>query len=728
MKYTTLTKKDFSWVNMNAKDIDNIAQVAIRDIKVRIEVIKKIKSKERTFANTVLAYENVSEEEGIKMAHVHTLELCSDKLEVREAARKCEIEMSSGLVDIVYDIDLYKSIKDYYDNNYKIESKQKAYFSKNISEDNNNFKILDEQDMKLVEDMMSDFARMGFDLAASERNKIKNLEKKISKLASAYDANIAEDKSHILCTLEELDGVPENIIASFTKVEIKKKVQSKNINHPVGDSTESNKKKEIGSVSEYKYKVSVDYPEYGPYMKYATNTVKREELYRLFNNVGGNKNVKILEELVKLRQDKAKILGHDNHGEYVISDRMAKNTKTAYKMLNDVLNKIKIKKDEEIIEIVDKAKEIGISKKELKNSDIDYVANRIRNEKYAYNEQEVREYFPLDHVLSSMFELFGDLFGFEVVESLDNKNKTIKLWHKDAKLYELRDTKMKCVIGYMVMDLFPREGKFGHACMMPLVSGKVLDNSYRSGLVAIICNFSKAQNIGKNKTPSLLTIGEVETLYHEFGHGIHSLLSKAKHNSHSGTNVVWDFVETPSQIMEEWVTDERVLSKISKHYITGKPLPKSIINKIKSLDKFMKGYFYTRQALQSILDLDIYTGKLGGSSTVEHYHKLRAKYMLGEMHGILFVSKFAHIARGYDAGYYSYMWAERISKDIYSEFKNRQEHKNSNGKYKVGDYKSFGLKYRKEILEMGSSRDENSSVRELLGREVDSEGFVRGII
>ena len=720
MKYTILTQKDFTLATMSeAKQVEfinNFPLAAINKIKARVAEIKSIKSKDRNFENTVLAYENISDEEEIVMGNIHNLEMCSEREKVRDSARKAEVAISSALVDIVYDINLYKSIKDYYDNNYKKEAES-----------------LDSQDIKLIEDMMRDFARMGFDLDIKSRNKIKQIEKKISKLATEYDANISKDKSHIVCSLEDLAGVPENIIASFAKVETKKE----------------DKNKKPSKVVEDKYKVTVDYPEYGPYMKYATNREKREELYILFNNVGGVKNVKILEELVVLRHEKSQILGHANHGEYVTSERMAKSTKNPYKMLNDILSKIKGKKEEEVKEVIAKAAEDNLKEKDFKNSDFDYYINKIRQEKYVYDEQKIREYFPLDHVLSSMFELFGDLFGFEIRES------NIKLWHKDAKMYELIDNaknknykeskvaKVESVIGYMAMDLFPREGKFGHACMSPTIIGKEIIDSkkqekmYRSGFVTLVCNFSKPQKIKKNKDtkgntpadlPSLLTIDEVETLYHEFGHGIHALLSKAKHNSHSGTNVVWDFVETPSQIMEEWVTEEKVLSKISKHYATGKSLPKVEIEKIKSLGKFMKGLFYSRQCMQSILDLDIYTGKLGSKSIVEHYHTLRKKHTREELKSVIFVSKFAHIARGYDAGYYSYIWAERISKDIYSEFTNRQYHKNSNGKYKVGDYKSFGLNYRKEILEMGSSRDENKSVEKLLGRAIDNEGFIKSIL
>jgi Zn-dependent oligopeptidase len=474
-----------------------------------------------------------------------------------------------------------------------------------------------------------------------------------------------------------MEGVPQNVKNSFTKIKDK-------------------------------YKITLEYPEYGPYIKYAKNREKRLEIYKKFMNSGGEKNVKILKELISLRKEKSRILGYAHHADYVTEDRMAKSVKAPYKMLDTVLKELKSRTKIEVGEVKEKAKADGV--KEFRLSDMDYYVNKIREEKYAYDEQVVREYFPLNHVLNSMFELFGNLFGFNIVQS------EIKLWHKDAKLFEIHDKKSKQIIAYIALDLFPREGKFGHACMMPIISGKelILEKSkelvYESPFAALICNFSKAS---KN-TPSLLTLGEVETLYHEFGHGLHGLLTKAKYTSHSGTSVVWDFVETPSQLLEEWVTEEKVLAKISKHYITSKPLPINIIQKIQDLKKFMQGTHYTRQSVQSLLDLDLYTEKV--SDPVKHYHHLMNIYIHEQRDDIIFVGKFAHIARGYDAGYYSYMWAEGISKDIYSEFK------------KVGIFdKKLGEKYRKEILEVGGSRDEEQSVKNFLGRDINYGALVESI-
>ncbi len=694
MKYTTYTKKDWQWMNMKESEIKTFPKIAASSIKEKLEVFKSIKKENRTFENTVLAYENANDAESLIFHKISTLGMVSEKKSIRDVVSLAEVEFSGLCVDISYDVKNYKAFKDYYEGNYTLEKKEGK---------------LDEQDIKLVEDVMRGFKRMGFDLPKEKQSRIKKIEKEISKLANEYDKRLAENTDHILCDEDEMLGIPQNVKNSFTKIKI-----------------ENKKTKEVKDV----YKVTLEYPEYGPYIKYADNREKREEIYKLFLNQGGKRNVEILEKLIMLRTEKAKILDYAHHADYVTENRMAKNSKNVYNMINSMLKALEKNKDVDFKELINKGKELGI--KDFKLSDSEYITNKILEEKYAFDQQEVRQYFPLDHVMNSMFDLFGNLFGFEVRES------DIKLWHKDAVLYEIHNkNKSKksseennTPIAYICMDLFPREGKFGHACMMPIVEGieiknknKVEELVYRAPVAAIICNFSKPQKAmsatknhpAQKAVPSLLTLGEVETLYHEFGHSLHCTLTKARHNSHAGTNVVWDFVEVPSQLLEEWVSEEKVLNKISKHHVTGKPLPKSIINKIKNLKKFMQAMHYTRQSVQSLLDIDLYTNKK--DNPVSHYHDLSKKHLHAQDKNILFVSKFAHIARGYDAGYYSYMWAENISKDIYSVFKNKN----------IFD-KKLGVKYRKEILEQGSSREEIESTEVFLDRKINQKALAEALL
>lgn len=506
MKYTQLTSADFAWVKMSEKQILSFPVSANKSIQNKLNKIKSLKKEDRTFENTVKAYETANDEESLAFHQITLLGMVSDKKNIRDAARKAEVEFSKYAVDIAYDEDIYKALKEYHSFNYKKEKKN-----------------LDDQDIKLLSDIMLGFKRLGFDLPEKSREKLKKIDKACSELGNEYDARISENTDHILCTMDELDGVPEMIINSFEKV---------------GD----------------KYKVTLQYPEYGPFMRYAKNRKKREQLYKLFNNTGGVKNVAILKQLAKLRAQRATLLGYDNHAAFKLEVRMAKNETNVYKMKYDLVNSLKTKVAKDYQVIKSEANKLGY--KELRTHDTAFITNIIRERDYALDEQKVREYFELNNVMSFMFGYFGELFGFEILES------STKLWHKDAKLFELKDKKSKQVISYMAVDLHPREGKYGHACMMPMIEGQQLGkDSYSSPFAVLICNFPKSTKA----VPSLLNIGEVETLFHEFGHGLHALLTEAKYTTHAGTNVVWDCVEMPSQIMEQWVVEEDVLKKMTKH-------------------------------------------------------------------------------------------------------------------------------------------------------------------
>jgi thimet oligopeptidase len=652
MKYTQLTSADFAWVKMSEKQILSFPVSANKSIQNKLNKIKSLKKEDRTFENTVKAYETANDEESSVFHQITLLGMVSDKKNIRDAARKAEVEFSKYAVDIAYDEDIYKALKEYHSFNYKKEKKN-----------------LDDQDIKLLSDIMLGFKRLGFDLPEKSREKLKKIDKTCSELGNEYDARISENTDHILCTMDELDGVPEMIVNSFEKV---------------GD----------------KYKVTLQYPEYGPFIRYAKNRKKREELYKLFNNTGGTKNVAILKQLAKLRAQRATLLGYDNHAAFKLEVRMAKNEANVYKMKYDLVNSLKTKVAKDYQVIKSEANKLGY--KELRTHDTAFITNIIRERDYALDEQKVREYFELNNVMSFMFGYFGELFGFEILES------STKLWHKDAKLFELKDKKSKQVISYMAVDLHPREGKYGHACMMPMIEGQQLGkDSYRSPFAVLICNFPKSTKA----VPSLLNIGEVETLFHEFGHGLHALLTEAKYTTHAGTNVVWDFVEMPSQIMEQWVVEEGVLKKMTKHYKTGNTMPSEMIKQIISTNNLFQSIFYTRQSVQGLLDMDIYTGK--AADPVKHFHKLMSEYLIPESKGVLFVSRFSHIIGGYDAGYYSYLWAERLSHDAFSIFK--RDGLNN---------KKVGAKYRKEILAAGSSRDEKKSIEAFLGRKISNKAFL----
>lgn len=649
------------------EDIISFPLLAKSDLENTIDNIKKVKTADKTFLNTILAYETSTYHWAKIMGKISNYALCHTDKEMRDLANKSEVEYFNILNKLFYDKDLYDSVMNYINGNF-IEEKD----------------FLDNEDLKLVEDLILGFSKSGFHLDKKDLNKVIALDKKINTLSNKFDQNLVKDTPFILCDTKDLEGIPENIINSFEKVGLK-------------------------------YKVTIQYPEYGPFMRYATSREKRRELYKLFMNNGGKENIKILDDLIALRKDKSKIIGFETHAHYRLVDRLAKKPDNVYNLLNNLVSKLEKKSKKDILVLEKEAKKYNIAK--LENYDMTFVVNKILERDFKYDEQKLREFLELDTQIEKMFSLFEKIFNIKIKSISEQEKKTLKLWHKDVKVFEvLENNKKQNRISLLLMDLFPRDGKFGHACMHTIYSahnidsfealeGKQLEKNIPASL--IICNFSKP-----NKTvPSLINFEELETLYHEAGHAMHSLLSKAKYSTHFGANVSWDFVELPSQIMELWLSDKKYLKSVTKHYITGKKIDDVFIDNLLSAKNLFKSLFYMRQIIYGIFDLDINIKDVVNKR--DYLQDLFAKYYIKDEEDIIFLSRFAHLARGYDAGYYSYIWAEIIVHDVFSEF------------IKSGiENKTIGLKYRKEILERGSSRDEEESIKEFLGRKYDIKAFL----
>ena len=662
MKKLPLTQKDFAWVKWTPKQIEKIIQEAVDYKKASYKKIKEILPEARTFENTVYALTHSLEKYDVALSAISVLSEISINKDVRDTARDAMTDFSQKMVDIEYDRDIYISLLEYYEGNFSDEKK-----------------TLRKEDIKLLTEMIRDYKRMGFDLPAKDQNKLKALLKKLSKLGNDFDRNINEYEDYILCTQEELGGLSEAIIMSLPKDE-----------------------------KSGKYKVTLQYPHYYPFMSFADNRSKRKELAFKELQKGGKKNVKLLKEMVETRSTMSKLLGYSTHADYRIEDRMAKNAETVAAMQDSLIKKVSVGARKDLEQLRSHAKTLGIEK--LESYDISYVSNNLKRKLYELNPEIVREYFPLEHVLTEMFKLFSGLFGFTI------KEQSMKLWHKDVRFYELTD-KNRSLIGYFAIDLFPREGKYGHACAINLIQHR--EATWKGGeaitpFSVMLCNFAAPVKKGKKSIPSLLTIGEVETLFHEFGHCLHGVLSQAVHAPQSGTSVSRDFVETPSQIMENWVWNDTMLTKLSKHYETGKPLSKDMRQKLLGGKDFQKGYHYMRQLIFTKLDMDMHTGKI--SDFQKAYRDLVKTYLSIELpQESLFPAGFGHL-NGYDAGYYSYLWALVYAQDAFFEFEKKG----------IAN-KELGMKWRKEVLEKGSSEDEMQLIRNFLGRKPSDKAFLKEI-
>ncbi|MEN9338070.1 MAG: hypothetical protein RIQ41_384 [Candidatus Parcubacteria bacterium] len=657
MKKLPLTQKDFAWHSLTPLQIEKIGKEAILYKKEAYTKLKSILPEHRTYENTVYALERADGPAGDMLRKVALLGEVSPKAEIRDVASRILIEVSSAMVDIEYDRDLYIAVLEYYEGNFVDEKK-----------------YLGKDDIKLLEETIREYRRMGFDLPDKEQKRLKTLLKKSSTYGEQFRKHINDYSDYIVCTEEELSGLSERIRATLPRDE------------------------KTG-----KYMVTLQYPHVGPFMSFAHTRAKREELAHKNLQKGGKKNLKLINELVKIRAEIASILGYKHHADFRTENRMAKTGDTVNMFQNNLLKKLIVPAEKDGKQLEKHAKTLGITK--LEHYDLAYVATDLKKKLYDVDPEMVREYFPLDHVMSEMFSVFGKLFGIAF------KKTSLRTWHKDVVVYEVLDHHTT-LIGYMFFDLFPRDGKYGHAMCVDTVIAREASwksDEYLAPVTGIVCNFPTPTK----KQPSLLSLGEVETLFHEFGHGLHMTLSVARHESQGGSNVAWDFVETPSQIMENWVWHDEMLKKLSKHVQTGKSLSKDIREKILSGKKFQNAYHFMRQIIMGKLDMDLHTGAIKDpTAAYRGMMKLYTGVDLPEKE-TLFPAGFGHLV-GYDAGYYSYLWALVYAQDAFSEFE------------KKGIFnKELGMRWRKEVLEKGSSEDELKLVKNFLGRKPSDKAFLR---
>lgn len=655
------------------KDFNNLLNNFIKNKKEVYTKIKSIKKEDRNFENTVLAIENSGRDFTDTFYQIGVYAITHKDKVFRDEASNFQKELGEVFTDLEYDKDIYRSFMEYYDGNYKKEKK-------------NLDKIFGTGSIKLVEDEYKAFKRMGFNLPKSKQEKLKKIIKEISKLEIDFSKNISEYKDFILCSEEEIKGLPENFVQTLEKVD-------------------------------GKYKITLDYPIIGPFLQYADSRAKRKEITDKNYKKGGKGNVKILAQIVKLRDEKAKILGFKNFTDFNLGERMAKNETTVRKFVEGLIKKLEPKSRKNLIELNKFAEKNLVqykNVKEIEYYDISYVANKLKEKKYSYDSSKIKEYFELEHALKIMFSIFGELFNFSVSEVKDNEARKI-VADKEVRIYEFKDKKSKEIISYLILDLFPREGKYGHACSAEFILGGYRETKRIIPINELICNFGKPTK----KLPSLLTLGEVETLFHELGHGLHYMFTKAKHGTQAGYNVVFDFVETPSQLLEEFLFEEKNLKKLALHYKTNKNLDKTIIKKIIESRNFLNSYHYLRQNILSLLDLDLHSNKIKSSESAKHFISLMKRYMNFDLpKDNIFPAGFGHMMN-YAAGYYSYMWAQVYADDFYSIFKEVGNDKNK--------LKEIGARYRKEILEVGGSRDEMDSVKKFLKRKPSNKAFLKKI-
>jgi len=453
----------------------------------------------------------------------------------------------------------------------------------------------------------------------------------------------------------------------------------------------------------------LQYPSYVPFLKYADNRELREQIFRASssraNHGNANDNNATIKRIVELRIEKAHLLGFKTHAEYKLQERMAETPEKVTLFLEELHQSSKPFAKKEFAEVQKFAEKLGFEGT-IQRWDWAYYSEKLKSERYNFTDEEVKPYLQLEKVINGVFSLAEKLYGIHLKE-----NKRIEVYHEDVTAYEVFDENDR-FIAVLYLDFFPRDGKRSGAWMTDYRSqSNVNENSIRPH-VSLVTNFSKSTE----NTPALLTFDEVTTFLHEFGHGLHGMLTQCQYPGTSGTNVYWDFVELPSQIHENWVYEKKWLDQFAVHFQTGEKMPEELIQKIQKAQNFQAAYMMERQLSFAMLDMAYHDRNEPVDEDLKKFemNAISSTDLFEPVNGSLQSTSFSHIfSGGYDAGYYSYKWAEVLDADAFSVFQ-------ENGIFDRKTADSF----RKNILEKGGSEHPMKLYKAFRGQEPTFTGIL----
>lgn len=659
-----LPKKNFfDYKNINLKNATKNLEKTLNDYKKIVE--KTLKNKRYNWENLCQPLEEANNE-CLKIwspiSHLHSVK---NSLKLRKTYKKCLLKISKFDIWIGQNKNLYKAYK-------------------SIKNDSI-FQTFNKAQQKSIKNSISNFKLSGINLNKTKKRKYQKITIKINKLKNKFNNNVLDSTmkwKKLIQNLHDLDGIPKNVLENAKKL--------------------AEKEKKTGWI------ITLDTSVYSAIMSYAKNRKLRKKIYYAYHTRASKKNLnekwdnsEIIKKILILRYKIAQLLGFKNYAEKSIFNNMAKSTKEVFMFLEKIYQKAKPKAEKEIKKLKQFTfKKYGINN--IKPWDIMYYSEKQKKNIFSLNDEEIRCFFPQKKVLNGLFKIINKIYGFKI-----KKYKNFKVWHPTVQFFKIYNEK-KEKIGSLYLDLYSRKNKNSGAWMFDAINRlKYKNGKYQLPIAYIICNFHKPTK----KTPFLFTHNEIITLFHEFGHALHHLLTIIDIPSVSGINgVPWDTIEFPSQFMENWCWQKKTLKIISGHYKTNEPLPKTILNNILKSKNYQSGMFILRQLQFALLDFKIHTEYLSKKNkTISSIFRSVQKKtsIIKTPSWSNFLNTFNHIfCENYAAKYYSYLWADVLASDAFSKF------------LKEGIFnKKIGKSFLKNILSLGGSENPKKLLKKFLKRE-----------
>lgn len=644
-------------------EISASLEKTISECNAALDRIGKLPPAEVNFTNTAVALDVIAWRTSLLADRLNLIRQTSPSRAIRDAASDATKRFEEWAVGLDYREDVYGAVKAFAGTSPKLTG----------------------TDAKLLREIMRDYRRAGLDLPVEERAKVEALRKKLAAKSTDFENNISQATKALVFSKEQLAGMPKTTLAEE------------------GIQTGKN---------EFTFMANVTW-QYLAVMENCRVESTRKEMETARSNLARKENLPLVQEILGLRYEIARRLGYRSWADYETEIKMAKTAAAAIEFEDRLAAGLQPKFDAELAAFRKLKAEINrdpAAKVEL--WDWRFLANELKKRDYNVDAEQLRIYFPMDRVLDGMFTTYQRIFGVQF-----QRVTPPYLWVNDLQLFAVTDSATGEPLGCFYLDLFPREGKFNHFAVFPIIEGvRLPGGEYQRPVVALVCNFPPASP-GK---PSLLQHDDVETLFHEFGHAMHNLLTRAPYARFSGANVPSDFVEAPSQMLEAWVWDKKVLDSFAADYRhPEKKIPEKILNQLKAAKLSSMGCFFRRQLAYGLLDLALHTQITTGNaaSASPLANTVLTQTFLAPPPDTAPIAYFGHFV-GYDAGYYGYAWAKSIAADMATKFEQSPE----------GFFDSAaGRRLRDEIYAVGNTRDAEDSVEKFLGRERSIEPFLKEI-